>query len=327
MRDLPLLSYLGEEGDGGLERCIFHQPVLLAEVIKNLAPKKDEIYLDGTFGAGGYSQAILDEAACQLYAIDRDESAEKFAEKLTKKFGENFIFLRGKFSDSQKLLAEKNVAKLDGMVFDIGVSSMQFDDKSRGFSFDSDAKLDMRMDQKNSLSAFEIVNEASEEELSRIIKEFGEEPKAKKIAKKIIAKRTEKPITTCRELADIVRSFYFGYFKTDPATKTFQALRIFVNQELDELKGALASSVTLLKKGGRLIVVSFHSLEDQIVKNFLKKESGADQVVSRYQPEIQQGNSAKNFHVITKSAISPTEEEIAANPRARSARMRVAIRI
>lgn len=305
----------------------FHKPVLIDEVIANLKPKKGEVYLDGTFGAGGYSKAILESANCHLYAIDRDEDAKKFAEKLEKKFPKNFTFLRGKFSDSEKLLAEKNVTELDGMVFDIGVSSMQFDDKSRGFSFDSDAKLDMRMDQKAALSAYEVVNEASEEELAKIIKEFGEEPKAKKIAQKIIAARAVKPITSCRDLAEIVRSLYFGYSKTDPATRTFQALRIFVNAELDELKGALASSVTLLKKGGRLIVVSFHSLEDQIVKNFLKKEAGLDQTFSRYQPEISQEKSVKNFHVITKSAISPTKEEVAANPRARSARMRVAIKM
>ncbi len=305
----------------------FHKPVMLNEVIENLAPKKGEIYLDGTFGAGGYSGAILDSADCKLYAIDRDESAKKFAEKLQKKFAEKFVFIHGKFSDSEKLLAEKNVTKLDGMVFDIGVSSMQFDDKSRGFSFDSDAKLDMRMDQASVLSAYEVVNEASEEDLAKIIKEFGEEPKAKRIARKIVEARKSKPITSCRDLADISRSLYAGYHKTDPATRTFQALRIFVNQELEELKSALASSVTLLKQGGRLIVVSFHSLEDGIVKNFLKKEAGLDQTFSRYQPVSTAEKSVKNFHVITKSAISPTKEEIAANPRARSAKMRVAIRL
>lgn len=304
-----------------------HKPVLLAEMLRNLTPKQGETYLDGTFGAGGYSQAILESANCNLYAIDRDESAKKFAKKLAEKFGDRFVFLGGKFSDAENLLAEKNITKLDGMVFDIGVSSMQLDDKSRGFSFDSDAKLDMRMDQKIAISAYEIVNEASEKELAKIIKEFGEEPKAKKIAAKITKTRISKPITSCRDLADIVRSLYFGYSKTDPATRTFQALRIFINQELDELKLALASSASLLKKGGRLIVVSFHSLEDQIVKNFLKKEAGLDQSFSRYAPLDRQKKSITNFHLLTKSAISPSEEEVAANPRARSARMRVAVRI
>lgn len=310
-----------------LNNLDFHKPVMLKEVIENLSLKKGETYLDGTFGAGGYSRAILESATCQLYAIDRDESAERFAEKLSQNFPKNFTFLHGKFSECQELLAEKNITELDGMVFDIGVSSMQLDDKERGFSFDSDAKLDMRMDQNSFPSAYEVVNEASEIELASIIKEFGEEPKARQIAKKIIAKRSEKPITTCRELANIVRSLYYGYSKTDSATRTFQALRIFVNCELDELKAALASSLTLLKKGGRLVVVSFHSLEDGIVKSFLKKEAGLDQTFSRYQPIDEGKKSPKNFQLLTKSAISPTEEEVAANPRARSARLRVAIRI
>lgn len=308
-----------------------HTSVLLTELLKNLQPKDGETYLDGTFGAGGYSRAILESAKCKLYAIDRDESAKKFAVNLSKKFSDRFVFLSGKFSESAKLLKEQEIAKLDGMVFDLGVSSMQFDDKSRGFSFDSDVKLDMRMDQKSFPSAYEIVNEASEKELVRIIKEFGEEPKAKQIAKKIILARKSKPISSCRDLAEIVRSLYFGYSKTNPATRTFQALRIVVNQELDELKLALASSITLLKKGGRLVVVSFHSLEDSIVKNFLKEESGLSQTFSRYQPISKEitfrQNSSKNFHVITKSAISPTKEEIVANPRARSAKMRVAVRL
>lgn len=304
-----------------------HQPVLLKEVIANLKPEKDGTYLDGTFGAGGYSRAILEAVQCNLFAIDRDESAKKFAEKLTKNFPDHFVFLSGKFSESERLLNEQNAPKLDGMVFDIGVSSMQLDDRSRGFSFDSEAKLDMRMDQNSFPSAFEVVNESSEKELAQIIKEFGDEPKARQIAKKIIAARAVKPITTCQELAQIVRSLYYGYSKTDPSTRTFQALRIFVNQELEELKAALASSLTLLKKGGRLVVVSFHSLEDSIVKNFLKEESGLSQTFSRYQPISEQQNSSKNFHVLTKSAISPTAEEIATNPRARSAKMRVAVRI
>ncbi len=305
----------------------FHKPVMIDEVLQHLAAKDGEVYLDATFGAGGYSKAILNSANCNVYAIDRDESAKKFAAVLEESFPKNFTFLRGKFSDSAQLLAEKNVTELDGMVFDIGVSSMQFDDKSRGFSFDSDARLDMRMDQENTFSAYELVNEFSEAELAKIIKEFGEEPKAKQIAKKIVMARKSTPVTSCRDLAEIVRSLYRGYFKTDPATRTFQALRIFVNQELDELKSALAASVKLLKKGGRLVVVSFHSLEDSIVKNFLKKEAGLDQTFSRYQPENTAAKSAKNFHVITKSALSPSLQEVAANPRSRSSKMRVAVKI
>lgn len=305
----------------------FHKPVLLQEMLTNLAPKAGETYLDATFGAGGYSKAILQSTNCKVYAIDRDDNAQKFVDDVKKNFGDNFTFLKGQFSNCQKLLKSQDVSQIDGMVLDIGVSSMQLDDKSRGFSFDSDAKLDMRMDQENSLSAYEVVNEFSEKELAKIIKEFGDEPKAKLIAKRIIEQRRAKPVTSCRDLASIVKSLYRGYFKTDPATRTFQALRIFVNQELEELKLALNSSLELLKKGGRLVVVSFHSLEDRIVKNFLKKEAGLDKTYSRYQPEISSQNLKHNFHLVTKSAISPTKEEIANNPRSRSSRMRVAIKI
>ena len=205
---------------------------------------------------------------------------------------------------------------------------MQLDERERGFSFDSDEKLDMRMDRNQSLSAFEVVNHESEENLAKIIKEFGEEIKAKIIAKKIVALRKENPIKNCSDLAKIVRSFYYGYHKTDPATKTFQALRIFVNQELEELKMALEASVKLLKKGGRLVVVSFHSLEDKIVKDFLKEQAGLSQSYSRYQPECSlPKNLNNNFKIITKSALCPSKQEVDLNPRARSAKMRVAIKL
>lgn len=308
-----------------------HKPVMLQEVLQNLSPKNDEVYLDCTFGAGGYSRAILSSAHCKLYAIDRDKTALATAEKLAEEFSKNFVFISGKFSDSAKLLAEKSVSELDGIVLDIGVSSMQLDDKSRGFSFDSAARLDMRMDQTQSWSAYEVVNEVGEDELNYIIKNFGEEPKARSIAKKIVKTREVAPITTCSELAQIVRSFYRGHFKIDPATKTFQALRIHVNQELEELKQVLNSSVTLLKKGGRLVVVSFHSLEDQIVKNFIKEQSGLSQTISRYAPQVvhdqAKQNQIKNFRPVNKAAISPSEEEVAVNPRARSAKLRAAIKI
>jgi 16S rRNA (cytosine1402-N4)-methyltransferase len=185
----------------------------------------------------------------------------------------------------------------------------------------------MRMDKNSYPSAYEVINEMSEVDLARIIKEFGDEPKARQIAKKIIAQRAQEPITSCRNLANIVRSLYFGYSKTDAATRTFQAIRIFVNQELDELRMALKSSLKLLKKGGRLVVVSFHSLEDAIVKNFLKEEAGLSQTFSRYQPISVEQKKSPNFQIITKSAISPSDEEVSENVRARSAKMRVAIRL
>ena len=306
----------------------FHNPVMLKEVLENLSIRDGEIYVDGTFGAGGYSSAILQKANCQLIALDRDISVEKFANKLKENFGERFIFKNKKFSEIWEAVNEVGIEEIDGMVLDIGVSSMQLDERERGFSFDSEEKLDMRMDRSQSLSAFEVVNQESEENLAKIIKEFGEEVKAKIIAKKIVATRQENPIKNCSELAKIVRSFYYGYHKTDPATKTFQALRIFVNQELEELKIALEASVKLLKKGGRLVVVSFHSLEDKIVKDFLKEQAGLSETFSRYQPEhVLPKNIKKNFQIITKSALCPSKEEVDLNPRARSAKMRVAIKL
>ena len=304
-----------------------HKPVLLTEVLQHLAPQAGETYVDATFGAGGYSTAILEAAPCSLYSIDRDASAKKFAAKLSEKFPQNFHFLAGNFSQMQSLLNEAGVDSVNGIVFDLGVSSMQFDEMERGFSFDSDARLDMRMNQQNQLSAYEVVNGFEEVDLAKIIKEFGEEPKAKLIAKKIVERRRSKAISSCRELADIVRSLYVGYFKIDPATRTFQAIRIFVNQELEEITQALQVAKRLLNKGGRLVVVSFHSLEDSIVKNFLKQESGLDKTISRYQPVSANSEFAPSFKIINKSAIKPSEEEVQENYRARSSRMRVAVKL
>jgi len=301
-----------------------HKSVLLNEVLESLAPKDGEIYLDATFGAGGYSNAILQKANCKLYAIDRDALALKLSQDFSKKFPDRFKFLPGEFSKCKELLEEQGVSEIDGMVLDIGVSSMQLDDLSRGFSFDSDARLDMRMDENLKVSAYEVVNEFDESLLATIIREYGEEKKAKKIARKIIAARKKAPVTSCRDLADIVRSIYFGYFKIDPATRTFQAIRIFVNKELEELKKALRASVSLLKKGGRLVVVSFHSLEDKIVKDFLREESGAKKTYSRYQPVENNIEENVNFYLTKNSAILPSKDEINANPRSRSARLRFA---
>jgi 16S rRNA (cytosine1402-N4)-methyltransferase len=306
----------------------FHQPVMLTEVLNNLAIKDREIYIDGTFGAGGYSSAILKSADCRLIAFDRDHNVKKFADILKNNFAEKFIFKNKKFSQIIEGLHEENISEIDGIVFDIGVSSMQLDESWRGFSFDADDKLDMRMDQSQKISAFEVVNYESEKNLADIIYNFGDEIHAKKIAKKIVAIRQENLITKCCDLANIVRSFYRGYHKTDPATKTFQAIRIFVNNELEELKIALNSSLKILKKGGRLIVVSFHSLEDKIVKDFFKEQAGLSQTYSRYEPEeLIEKNFNKTLSIVTKSAICPSNEEININPRARSAKMRVAIKL
>lgn len=311
-----------------MNQIIAHQPVMLTEVLKNLSVSNGETYVDATFGAGGYSSAILQSADCRLIAFDRDHNVLKFVEILKNKFCDKFVFKNNKFSQIIEGLNEEKISEIDGIVFDIGVSSMQLDESWRGFSFDAEDKLDMRMDQSQKISAFEVVNYESEQNLANIIYNFGDEIHAKKIAKKIVAIRQQNLITKCCDLANIARSFYRGYHKTDPATKTFQAIRIFVNNELDELKIALNSCLKILKKGGRIVVVSFHSLEDKIVKDFFKEHAGLNQTYSRYQPEdVINKNINKTLSIITKSANSPSLEEININPRARSAKMRVAIKI
>lgn len=306
-----------------------HFPVMLKEVMDALDPKDNEIYVDATFGAGGYSRAILEKANCRLFAIDRDPSVKKFASKIEGLFPNRFTLMMGRFSEIKELLIEQKISEIDGLVLDIGVSSMQIDEEKRGFSFDGDEPLDMRMNQaEQNITAKDIVNNYDFESLSQIIKNFGEEPKAKSIARKIINQRIKAPIIKCCDLAKIVRSCYYGYYKKDPATKTFQALRIYINQELKELESILEASKTIIKSGGRIVVVSFHSLEDRIVKNFFKKESEiAGSGISRYQPNINKSDKKPSFFLKKSTAIIPTDDEIAVNNRSRSAKMRSAIKI
>ena len=309
----------------------FHKPVLLQEVIEYLDPKDNEIYADCTFGAGGYSRAMLEKAKCKVYALDKDSNVIKFSNPLKKEFGYRFKFINSPFSELKNRMNELGITGVDAVILDLGVSSMQLDEKSRGFSFNSNSKLDMRMDPNNNISAYEIVNEMPESELSRIIKEFGEERKSKEIAKNIVKARNIQTIETASQLAAIVRNCFTTKqnktSKIDTATRTFQAIRICVNNELEELKQVLQSSISLLNKGGRLITISFHSLEDSIVKNFLRKESGYnDRNISRYQP-LAANNNKSNFSLVKKSVIKPKIEEIKENNRSRSAHMRVAIKM
>ena len=308
----------------------FHKPVLLNEVLENLKPEDGEVYIDGTFGAGGYTRAILNAAKCKIYAFDRDKTVEKFAVKLKEKFGDRFTFIRNQFSQMEVEMTNLGVSKIDGIVLDLGVSSMQLDEMHRGFSFNSTAKLDMRMDSSSGISAYDVVNNFDENELARIIRDFGEEAKYRQIAKRIVENRASKAIHSSEDLAEIVRSVYGKAKpkKIDPATKTFQAIRIFINDELGELKQALEAAKKLLKKGGRLVVVSFHSLEDSYVKSFLREESGYnDRNYSRYQPLPDAAQDVKyNFSLTKQSSIKPSDEEIKENVRSRSSRMRVAIK-
>ena len=297
-----------------------HIPVMLKEVLENLAPRDGGLYVDATFGNGGYSEAILKAASCRVIAIDRDPNVKARAEELQALYGNRFEFRAGQFGDFADLIPEV----VDGAVFDIGVSSMQLDQSERGFSFSKEAPLDMRMSCSGETAA-DLINTLSERELANLIYKYGEERKSRQIAARIAEYRKSKPIETTKELAEII---YTVIHKTpnsiDPATRTFQALRIAVNNELGELESGLSGAAEKLKSGGRLIVVTFHSLEDRIVKTFFNENSGKKRAVSRYMAELAQNSDA--LLAECSKAIAPTEEEIIRNPRSRSAKLRVAVK-
>ncbi len=305
-----------------------HYPVMLPEVLAALSPKDGEVYVDGTFGAGGYTRAILDAAECKVYAIDRDPSAVSRADVFNDEYGARFEFLRGCFGDVRSLLDAAGVENVDGFVLDVGVSSMQIDEAERGFSFRYDAPLDMRMDTKSDgETAADIVNLYDEEPLANLIYEFGEERKSRRVARRIVEARKVKSLETTFELAEVVRAAIpkSPKDKIDPATRTFQALRIAVNDELGELDRALDASSGVLSEAGRLIVVSFHSLEDGRVKRFIKEQSGAAAGGSRHLPQ-EQNNQPVLFRAKMRKAIKPSDQEVSENARSRSARLRVCVR-
>lgn len=302
-----------------------HLPVLLAEVITALAPKDNEIYVDGTFGGGGYALRVLQAANCKLYGIDRDFDAITRAERMSEA-EPRLVPLLGRFGDMDALLLNNGVAEVDGVMLDIGVSSFQIDQSARGFSFMRDGPLDMRMGQTGP-SAKDVVNLMSAQDLTAIIRQLGEERQAKRIANVIVEKRKEQPFETTAQLADCVERAVGGRRgkKTHPATLTFQAIRMYVNDELGELARGLDASERLLRGGGRLVVVTFHSLEDRLVKQFMRTRSGETGGGSRYMPEIEKG-PLPSFDLGRRKAIEPSDEETASNPRARSARLRVVTR-
>jgi len=303
-----------------------HAPVMLREVIARLAPADGEVHLDGTFGAGGYSRAILEAAECRLYAVDRDPAAIARGASLAADFPTRFTLLQGRFGEMDRLLAEVGVERLDGVALDLGVSSPQLDEAGRGFSFRFDGPLDMRMSLEGPTAA-DVVNGWAEAELARVIFEYGEERFSRRIAKAIVAARQTAPIETTARLADIVRSVTpKSKDGIDPATRTFQALRIEVNDELGELDRALVAAERLLAPGGRLAVVSFHSLEDRRVKTFLKARSGRAGGGSRHLPERPDQSRAPSFQTPPGGVDKPKADETAVNPRARSARLRFALR-
>jgi len=312
-----------------------HYPVMLDEILTMAAPQDGEIFVDGTFGAGGYSRALLDAANCTVYAIDRDPSVQKSADELAAKYPDRFHLLPGCFSQMDDLLEKQKVKSVDGVLLDIGVSSMQFDDAERGFSFQREGPLSMRMGDQG-ISAEDVVNDTEEDALANIIYQYGEERKSRRIAKAIVEARMKERIVRTTELAGIIekavgyKRYIRGKKQIHPATRTFQALRIYVNDELGELSRGLAAAERLLAPGGRLCVVSFHSLEDRIIKTFFKQRSGQTPHGSRHLPQAMNQPDAPDiqptFKMIIRGAMKPSAGEIDQNIRSRSAKLRGASR-
>ena len=296
-----------------------HAPVLLDEVVDALQPRAGQLMVDGTFGAGGYSRALL-AAGAKVIAFDRDPSARRFAEGLP---ADRFRLVEGRFSE---LDAETGAVAVDGVVFDIGVSSMQIDEAERGFSFLRDGPLDMRMGAEGPTAA-DLVNEAEPAEIARILFVYGEERESRRIARAIARRREAQPFTRTLELAEFIEKTLGGRrgAKVHPATRSFQAIRIAVNEELTELELGLAAAERALKTGGRLCVVTFHSLEDRIVKTFFAVRAGKTPAGSRHAPPVEAA-AAPSFQLLFNGARAPSATELAANPRARSANRRAAVR-
>ncbi|MDX9859802.1 MAG: 16S rRNA (cytosine(1402)-N(4))-methyltransferase RsmH [Rhodospirillales bacterium] len=304
-----------------------HVPVMLNEVLAVLAPRDGGIYVDGTFGGGGYARAVLEAAHCSVWGIDRDPDAVARGTEMAKRFPGRLNVIGGRYGDMVRLLSACGLSKVDGVALDLGVSSMQIDDAERGFSFREDGPLDMRME-KGGESAADAVNSLSEKELADIIYAYGEERASRRVARAIVEAREREPIARTRQLAAIVRRVVpKSRDGIDPATRTFQALRIHVNQEMAELDRGLAAAEAVLKAGGRLAVVSFHSLEDRRVKTFLRSHSEDRPRASRHLPEGAGASTpAATFRLLGRRAVVPGDAEVAVNPRARSARLRAAER-
>lgn len=309
-----------------------HVPVMLPDVLAVLAPRDGGRYLDGTFGGGGYAAAILQAADCTLWAIDRDPQAIARGAALAARFPGRLHLIEGRFGDMLALLGAAGIERLDGIVLDLGVSSFQLDEPARGFSFRGDGPLDMRMGDSGPTAA-DLVNSLPERDLADTLYDLGEERASRRIARAIVAARAVAPITTTARLAGIIRAVLPPEKGTrdrkpiDPATRSFQALRIRVNDELGEIERALDAAARLLGPGGRLVVVSFHSLEDRLVKQFMAGAAGRTPAPSRHDPGGLAARADAAFRLITTKALRPGNAEAAANPRARSARLRAIERL
>jgi 16S rRNA (cytosine1402-N4)-methyltransferase len=308
----------------------FHTPVMLEKVLQSLRCKPGGIYVDGTLGGGGHARAILENTAPDglLIGIDRDDDALLESEKRLQPFGQRKILIKGNFADIGEILTNLNIRTVDGILLDLGVSSHQLDTADRGFSFSLDAPLDMRMDQSSRYRAYDLVNLSPEKELRKVIRDYGEEPMAGRIARAILAKRASAPIRTTIELADVVCRAVRRQGvrkKVHPATRTFQAIRIAVNQELSNLSTAMDAGIDQLGQGGRFSIISFHSLEDRIVKETFRSWEGRCQCPPGL-PVCQCQREAK-LRVLTRKPLRPEADESETNPRARSARLRTAEKI
>ena len=305
-----------------------HEPVMIKEVIASLLTGKTGIYVDGTVGGAGHAYEILRQTDAFLVGIDCDSEALQAAEKKLTEFGSRKILIKANFADLSSVLASLKIEKVDGILLDLGVSSHQLDEAQRGFSFNQEAPLDMRMDKDIRLSAYDIVNSFAQSELEKIIRTYGEEKMAGRIARTISQKRQLKPVETTTQLAAIVASCMpakLKWQKIHPATRTFQAIRIAVNNELDNIKPAINDSIRVLKSGGRLCIISFHSLEDRLVKTEFRNLAGGCDCPKDIPYCVCQKET--DLKIITKKALLPSVAEIENNPRARSAKLRVAERV
>lgn len=305
-----------------------HISVLLKESIESLNIKEDGTYVDCTLGYAGHSGEILKRIKRgSLFAFDQDQKAINYSQEKLSSIGANFTIIKSNFCHLKEKLKELGIDEVDGILFDLGVSSPQLDEKERGFSYHQDAKLDMRMDQDNPFSAYEVVNNYSEQELSKIFFQYGEEKFSKSIAKNIVKSREEKPIETTLELVEVIKHSVPEKYSREkhPARKVFQAIRIEVNSELEILEQSIRDAASILKKGGRLSVITFHSLEDRIVKNTFKELTEIDSKVKGL-PNIPE-SYLPDYKLITNKAISPSQEELDNNNRSRSSKLRVIERI
>jgi 16S rRNA (cytosine1402-N4)-methyltransferase len=299
-----------------------HFPVMLPEVLTALRPQPGETYVDGTFGNGGYSEAILRAADCNVVAFDRDPNVKSRADELAAAFSGRFKWIEATFSTIAQF---KAVASVDAVVLDVGVSSMQIDRPARGFSFMRSGPLDMRMGASGPTAA-DAVARLSEEDLARIFMVYGEEKQARRAAKALVQVREASVFTTTDQLAEVIENTLGRRGKIHPATKIFQALRIFINDELGELYRGMCAAEEILKPGGRLIVVSFHSLEDRLVKKFMARRGQAPASGSRHMPDVRQEGQALSFKLPSRSVTKPSKAELSENPRSRSAKLRCAVR-